>query len=928
MKANWIIVFLVLIGYSLSYAQSYHLKNEILKLKISSDSSIKKYPAEKIYMQFDKPYYASGDTAWFKIYLFNAPSHLLSANSGLLYIDLIGDSNKLVKQYTLPVANGVSWGNIMLSDKDFRAGTYTLQAYTNWMRNFGEEGFYYKRFYVSAPNESNWLVNSRGNTSKVNDKYLVNARLQFTDIDKTPVAGQPVELQIMAGTKNWYKQKMQTDPKGILDINFALPEKSSHLSIVADDEQKNQKVIIPLNLNRPETADMQFLPEGGNLVAFLPANIGFKMIGQDGKGIDISGIVTDHNQQQVASFHSLQNGIGSFNLATKNGERYMAKVTFPGGAIKDYDLPLAQNSGTILHVKNVMQSDSVEISLMATDDIVQSGNNYFLIGKARGIICYEAIVNFHNSNLIQRKIAKSLLPSGIAHFTLTTTKEQPLNERLVFIDRHDNLDIQLSSDIPDHAAKDSIALQIKVSDDAGNPVNGSFSLAVTDDALVNIDTLHNGNIITHLLLTSDLKGYVEEPGYYFQDGNITSWQALDNLLITQGWIGYEPTQSNLPYPAEQEYVVQGKVTNIFNKPVKQTKVLLFSGSPYFMMNTLTDNDGRFTFRNFPKVDTPKFVLKAVNTKGISADVNIHIEEAPRPVFGALQAPLMLPWYVNSDTTLMNYVRVNIAGKKQQSYVPDGKHRLNEVIISAKKTIKGSQNLNGSGNADQVIDEKEVEQAGKISWLQLLQEKIKGFREGSFTYPSFGYGLNPPYDCYFIKDKMVIIIIDGELLNVASLLECKSFLKLHNAEDIRGIEVINSYKYLTNYETKFGVEQNLKMPPFCFMEITTRAGNGQVITNTPGMYLYKPLAISWPKQFYKPRYLVRDTVTHAPDLRSTIDWEPNVLTDADGKATVWFYAGDKSATYTIIVEGTDFNGSLGYKQRKIVINEKPAASKSK
>jgi hypothetical protein len=85
-----------------------------------------------------------------------------------------------------------------------------------------------------------------------------------------------------------------------------------------------------------------------------------------------------------------------------------------------------------------------------------------------------------------------------------------------------------------------------------------------------------------------------------------------------------------------------------------------------------------------------------------------------------------------------------------------------------------------------------------------------------------------------------------------------------------------------------------------------------------MYLYKPVAISWPKQFYKPKYIVRDTVKHLPYLRSTIDWEPDIMTDANGEAKVWFYTADKPTTYTITIEGTDMNGVLGYKRERITI----------
>ncbi len=940
---------LLLFCYSRSIAQSNSLKGDLLKLQIAADSAFKKYPAEKLYMQFDKPYYAVGDSAWFKVYLFNVPSHQLSAKSGLLYIDFTSDSGKLVKQYVLPVKNGITWGNILLNDKDFKPGNYTLRAYTNWMRNFSGDGFYYKRLAIYGADENNWLVNSEINTlKKANDQSQVNALLKFTDINKMPMAGKSIQLQVVAGTKNIYKQKMQTDQNGLLNVNFLLPDESLNLAIVAESEQKDQKADIPLNLNRAEKTDLQFFPEGGDLVTDLPGNIGFKAIGEDGKGVQVSGIITDHNQQQVAVFNSQHNGMGKFNLAVKDGETYMAKVTLPGGVVKEYPLPAIKRSGTVLQLNNTMESDSVGVSVTATDDIAGSANSYFLIGKARGIVCYAAILNFHDGNSIRRKIAKSLFPSGIVHFILTSSNGQPLNERITFISHADNLHIDLSQGKSEYVSRDSIALNIKVTDNTGQPVSGNFSLAVTDDALVKTDTLNDENIFTRLLLTSDLKGYVEEPGYYFQQ-KAGVWQALDNLLLTQGWVSYEPVLPTLPFEAEHEFTVKGKVINVFSKPVKGSKLILFSKSPFFLMDTVTNNEGKFVFDRFPVVDTPLFVIKAVNKRGKSFNIGINIDEAPLPIFSAPKNPLTLPWYVNSDSTLMNYVNDKIAINKQQAYTPDGKRKLKEVVISARKTIKDSQNLNGPGNADQVIDEKELEQAGKKTWLQLLNEKVTGFREGIlllsdgterakkdrdfYKFLTDGDSSTVTQGWYYIKYRPVKFIIDGVPVykiyqpNGSAFNDITNYLNSHTAEDIKGIEVVSSTKYANRYVP---IEYAMSILPsdVAFVEITTRSGHGPAIDNAIGTYLYKPLPLSWPKQFYKPRYAVRDTAKHQLDLRSTIDWEPNVNTGKDGNGLVSFYAADSPSVYTVMIEGTDMNGNIGFKRYRILIIKRKESIKSK
>jgi len=902
---------------SLAIAQHSPLTDSLLKITSAADSSIKNHSAEKLYLQFDKPYYAVGDTIWFKAYLFHAPTLALSAKSGIMYVDVFNDSTTFTKQYRLPVNEGLSWGNISLSD--FPAGNYTVRAYTTWMRNFGLDGFFYKRLMVADTGRQTWLANSETTTAVLKDKLQANVKLMLRDMDRVAVADKPLQLEVLTGTYHLYKQQVQTDDKGLLDVNFTVPDKAKAITLIAADEDEGNKVVVPLNLNRPQDADIQFLPEGGNLIAGLPAHVSFKAIGEDGKGLTVSGIILDHNGQKVAVFQSLHNGMGSFNMDVKPGESYTAKVTLPGGNIKEYLLPVVKNTGLVLNVVNPADKDSVTVTISATSDLAKSGGSYFLIGKSRGIICYAAALNFEKDGYVRKKIAKQLFPSGITHFILTTTKGQALNERLVYIDHNDNLHIELATDKQAYAPHDSIAVHVTVTDTTGTPIAGNFSMAVTDDAQAKPDTLNNENILTRMLLTSDLKGFVEGPGYYLQTKNSQAWQALDNLLLTQGWVSYDwPAQQNTVFAAENEFEVKGQVQNGFNKPLKATNVTLLSKLPLFAKDTLTNNDGHFVFRNFPEIDTPAFVIKAVNRHDKSFNVGIVMDDNKPPLFAMAAGPTIQPWYLSSDSAMFNTAKNNRTRIEQEYLAPNG-HLLKEVKITAPKIVKGSQNVNGPGNADLVLDEGDVIKEGKKSWLDIFYEKIKNFRQG-------------PYQIYYIGDEPLILIVDGiryRPRGIHSFQEYVTaityFLQSHNAEDIKGIEEMASSQYYGDYKRRY---VNPKDPTiYSFIEITTRSGRGpEMIENTPGMYVYRPLALSWPKQFYKPRYTVNDTTTHLPDTRSTIDWEPNIITNKNGQATISFYTADKPATYTVIVEGSDGNGNIGYKMEKIKVGKSPGNQK--
>jgi len=934
-------------GHFNARAQLPLLQRQLLKLTYHSDSIINHSAPEKLYIQFDKPEYAAGDTIWFKAYVFNAASHLLSSRSGLLHVDIATDSNRVIKQYLFAVDNGLCPGNIAIAEKDFKPGNYVVRTYTQWMRNFSQDIYYYKRIRIAGIGENAWLINSRIDTS-ANGTHI-RARLQFSRADKVPMGDSTFQAEVLNGKKGLYKQKVQADKNGLLDVSFAMPVNGKP-AIIVENSLKDKRAVVPIMLNRPQNTDIQFMPEGGSLVIGLSSRIGFKAISEDGKGADISGVVVDRAGKQVSDFRSVYKGMGSFELQPQAGEQYIARVTLPGGLVKDYTLPLPKTSGISLRVNNTMQSDSVEIELRATSDVLQTNQSYFLLAKDRGVICYAAVINFQKNSVITRMISRNHFPTGIVHFILMTMEGQPLNERLIYVDQKDELNIKVESAPGTYAPKDSIALHLNVTDKDGKPVAGFFSMAVTDDTQVKSDSLNDENILSSVLLTSDIKGYVETPGYYLRR-NEKCLKALDDLLLTQGWVSYEPTDAGISYQPEKEYAVTGRVNNVFNSPVKKTDVLLFSSHPSIMMDTLTDEQGRFNFNHFPRVDTLVFVLQARNRHGRSFNVSVVVDEMPPPPFLAPKAAAITPWYVNSDTTLLTRVKGNIAINKFRDDMP-GAHHLKEVKIIAHKTVKGSENLNGPGNADIVLDEKDVEAAGKKSWLQMLEETISGFHEGSFCVgksPKCAHdtqllrfvidktdGMLPPMSqqWYFVKDKPVKIIIDGvPLYKVIPLgnepvvfTGFSDFLKSHSAEDIKGIEINTSTKYTYRY-VPMEWSETIQMNEVAFIEITTRSSHGAVLKSTPGTYLYKPLALSWPKQFYKPRYAVNDT-TKKIDLRPTIDWEPNIITGSDGKATVSFYAGTEPTDYTLIVEGTDDNGNLGSQRKKIRIIRNKETSKSK
>ncbi|MEO6520294.1 MAG: carboxypeptidase-like regulatory domain-containing protein [Mucilaginibacter sp.] len=913
---------LFLISFSVC-AQNKPISGGINRLVASMDEYQARMPIEKVYLQLDKPYYAVGDTIWFKAYLFDASFLSSSKKSSLLYVEVESeDSHAVLKRISLPMAAGLSWGDIALTEKSFPEGGYILRAYTNWMRNFGADYVFEKHFYVSNANDQSWLVKSQ---IKLDGSNNAKVALKFWGEDQRPIPLREMELQVLKGRKSIYKEKLETSLDGLLNIGFALPQNTNKygITLLAKDLRKGEdsrQLTIPLKISQPKDIDLQFMPEGGNMVSGILVTVAFKAIGSDGIGVDVMGKIYDSKQQQVATFKSLHKGMGAFTLLPVKGESYTAKLYSPDGDEKVYHLPDVKAAGTVLKITNLFKNDSIGINIQVTSGISESNSKYYIIGQSRGVICYAAAVQF-NDGEINSVIAKSLFPSGIARITLMDASWQPLNERIVYIDHHDNLAINIVANKTTFNTRDSISLQVSVKDKDGKPIAGSFSVSVTADGLVKADTLHNNSIETHLLLTSDLKGTVEEPGFYIDPQNDETWQALDDLLLTQGWVGYDWKDTFAPekaplFAAESELKVTGKVTNAFNKPLADTKVTLLSHKPFLMMEATTDNEGNFLFKNFALLDTASFFLQVKR----NFNVGIAVDKFKPPVFKPTLSKLS-PWYVNTDTTLLNYTKNFIAITKIKDGTTGKSKVLKEVQIRDKKTIKGSHNLNGSGNADQVFDEAEIKAAVGMNVYQYLVTRVKGLTFGFVPTDT----TNTPV--FMVNDLPITFSIDGKSVG-GDYEYLKDMFENYPLASLKGIEVMHSMQYSFTYDQRnnFGAgfhggtgRRETELPGV--IEITTYSGVGWSIIHRPGIASYRPIPVIRPIQFYRPRYTVKNSYSALSDLRSTIHWEPNMITRANGMGALSFYAADIPGTYTVTLNGSDMRGNIGSRLFKIKVNKR-------
>lgn len=667
--------------------------------------------------------------------------------------------------------------------------------------------------------------------------------------------------------------------------------------------------------------DIQFLAEGGTWIIDRQQKMGFKAINSSGKGIKISGEVLDSKQKKVSEFHSNEKGMGSFIMTPQANESYTAVISNLNDVPK-INLPKPALSGVTLKIDNKFKSDSLKISILSDIPLPE----IVVLGRSRGVPCFATSVRAGTTKKLL-SIAKNVFPTGVGQIILMDAGGKILNQRNLFLNHQDQLKISLNSNKNKFFKRDSIAIKLKVLDNNKLPVEGSFSIAVTDDTQVLKDSLNDENILTYLLMSSDLKGEIESPNYYFHEIDSIKHEALEALMLTQGWVSYTDLAITSPkFKAEKDYTINGKITNLFNKPASNAIVTLLGRSKNVIIkDTITNAQGNFTFKNFPVIDSTTFVIQVKNSKGKNGTLGIEIDEFNRPIFEPRVTPINNDIDVLQDSMATQMVETKKQEFKLQANSGIG---LKEVNIVGKKIIKGSKNLNGPGNASQTITPEDLYEIPKKTLYQVLSEKVEGFRislNQKTRIRDFAVFSDPVklvidgfnLDDLYVKDSDIV----ANAYNDQHVQFLQQYLDSYNAEDIEGIEIM-TYGYTMAYASTF-------LPPLTtaaqrtfhtFIEITTKTNSGPFLKKSSNMYLLKPIAYGSKIDYYRPKYTSSSTDSKA-DFRSTIHWEPNILTNKNGEAEISFFSADKPGTYTVWIEGTDLLGGFGFKTMKLEVKDK-------
>jgi hypothetical protein len=855
-------------------------KDSLSLKEIASDKIVEQvvlFPQEKMYLHIDRPAYVAGEKVWYRAWPVDAVLHT-PVTRQYVYIDLISPLDSVVNRILVRQSGGAFSGYIPLNE-NLPEGEYTICAYTDNMLNTGEDYFFKRKILVNDPLSATVKTSARFR-SENNDR--ITAELSFTDI-RTGRKIFPEGLKVRINYQPSEELKMQNDT--VAHYSFRLPAESRRRVLYLETSKSKKYIFIPY----PETDfDVSFYPEGGYLLQGAGCVVAFKALNSDGSPANITGRVVDEDGKECAMIETQHDGMGSFNMIASDSIQYFAECKNEDGKEKRFKLPVIHKSACVLKARKTDRT--LYVSVLRPPEA--KNQKLFLMLHTRGMLHY--LAPWDNSyDWLSFEAAK--FPSGVTQIVLLDSCMHPLSERLVFFNNNDQADVNFSTDKDNYESRQLVTARMTVTDAKSEPVKGSFSVSVTDDNDIKPDSTIN--ILTTLLLTSDLRGHINDPCWYFKKDNAEAARDLDLLMLTNGWRRYnipDAIAGRYSYPVfspKNGMEITGKVkTLVRGKPVAGGLVSAFSWKAGYFDEKQTDSTGRFAFKGIEYQDSTVFVIQALDKKG-KPGVELFVDNDFIPGISSLppESYSTTEKTITEQKDLSSYIT-----RADTKYTMENGMRtiyIEEVIIKGKAPEK--KNYSFSYYMPKVrqpsvnmMDYEQIEEMHPMSVSEIIYHiPFTQVVDGKVIIQRMSYSLNGTLPAVLVLDDMIIHDYDIDMIDPYSI-ERIAVLKGSQTSILGGDGAGGA------------------------IVITTKKG---YVSKPPPVYNIKavtPPGYQRPAEFYSPRYETEEErESGPPDLRTTIYWNPNVVISPEGEATIDFYSADAPATYTLLIQGVTSDGTV-------------------
>ena len=595
---------------------------------------------------------------------------------------------------------------------------------------------------------------------------------------------------------------------------------------------------------------LDLLPEGGYLVRGLTCRVAFKATDRAGMPVDVTGAVTEDGKP-VADVRSTHDGMGYFYLRPASGKEYRLKLS----SGEEYCLPEIKDNGTVMSLTG--QNDRfIGITVRRAGGI--GPESMTLSAKMRGVTCCTAEISVSDSvrvNLPMRYFPRQ----GIAEVTLSDGEGRPVAERLVYVNPQRKLNISVKTDKDRYGRVSHGKLSVHAEDEDGKPVQAELCVAILDKWYKNDRARET--ILSHCMLSEQVRGNIHNPAYYFDEGNTDRMQALDLLLMTQGWRRFTWMDSVGGDAAGDENgevlsdCITGRSVIKRNRKKKEieeqpVKILSHDGKTKMLW---TDSDGNFIIH--PDVlDEFRggyiYISPLMKAEGLKTE--IEIDSPVERIDGARRnKEMFMPLFRQPE---------EIGEKDYEISTGLGAYALRGVTVKANKKKIFTDKM--MGRLDSLAKIQDV--GGWLcrhkdvfgDWRYYINDYILG-KSHTFCWPGLPDSIPQDGGIYYIP---------------------------------------HSKKMKTIYIA----------PKFSEKELMRRNN----ILRTKGYYAKR--------EFYQPDD--NDLRMNVVDPRNTLLWSPSVITDEKGNAEIPFVTSDDTGTFLGIVEGTNGFGLLGSKQIEFIVQK--------
>lgn len=860
--------------------------------------------AEKVYLQIDRTAYTTDQTIWFKAIVTDAFTHMPIALSGVLYVELIAPDETIVERKLLKIVEGSGKSFFELHD-NLIAGNYLLRAYTEWNKNFGSDFTFeqYVQIFSSQAEDSESPITDVSLVEKKAGQFWLTARLRPNFLDDAKKQKLDVYLDI-DGKKDTLNLKLKSNDQQFLD--YSVPN-NTHLATITLETEDKRKYHETISLNN-KLLDVQFFPESGIMIDGLATKIGFKVLNDKSLGIAVKGKIFNEDSEVVTTFKSNVLGMGTFFLIPKIGTIYHAKIDGVENEVSvKYPLPEVTKIGTKLSVLNALNNIGLTVS---SNSQLRDSVSIKVQHRGKDIFLIEG--QLENGQMMT-SLPKNQFPEGILVFTLLTSDNQPLAQRLYFNENLDaRLKFELSPEKKTYSPREKVTFELAVANSSGEHLKGNLSVLVIEKEVLDAKSDKN-NIISYFLMDSELRGEIENPSYYFDLTNNNRLSDFDALMLTQGWRKYVFRSTDvLQYNPELGLNIRGKVySGISKKKHKKEvnlKLLTFGKSSTFQELT-TDIQGRFNFELHDEYGSPLDILiQSANTKDKIKNYHIALDEKkiPKIKFNHLKSI--------RDLDSIIYAQVKI--ERKRSYLEgsfemaNGVTQLDEVVVEATKlTPQKKLVLDYYGPADLVIQGEEI-RAKKKKWSYGLYSILL------FNYPEEIFIERFPDGfmlAHIIGGGMTLVVVDG----VPVMGFNYKLIPRIPPSEVKSVELI---KYAQNFKSLFmkvfPLADVREIPPFgSIIAIYTDGGFGLQSIDKPIGIIQSTIPVFSPeREYYTPRYdKSAKKELKKPDLRSLIHWDPEIKFSNSKSISIDFYNSDISGEKSILIEAISEDGRLGYQE---------------